>query len=164
MNINDRLAVLYTLEKFDYSAKKSDLISFLLNTNLFNRKKLELLFDSLIESNLIESEIRAHNEYFSILDEGKLVLNFFIGRLDNKIKETIDSVASETKIHNKNYKSHHRYDKIKNSLVLNISNDEKIIFSISINMSLEDYVEIADKLDDFTINDARKIIDFISAN
>ncbi len=163
MDINERLAVLYALEKFNYSAKKSDLISFFLSANLFNRKKLELIFDSLIDSNLIESEIRAYNEYYSILDEGKLVLNFFIGRLDNKIKQQIDTVASEKKVHNQKYKSHHHYDKIKNTLILTISNNEKVYFSVHISMTLEEYVEIADKLDEFTVHDAKKIIDFISA-
>jgi predicted transcriptional regulator len=87
----NKLLLLYIFNKVQMPISNSHITQIVLENNLINYFSLQQFLSELIESEFIKDEKKDRQHILTITPKGKNALEFFMNRIPEKRKETIDS-------------------------------------------------------------------------
>lgn len=97
-----KLIVLYMLDRVNVGISHAQLSSFMLEKEYTNFITLQQVLSDLRETELIKSETMSTRTYFTITEEGRKTLSYFINRIGEAIKDDVDSFLAENNLELKN--------------------------------------------------------------
>ena len=134
----NKLLLLYILDKIDIPMENSQITQFVLENNYMNYFYTQQYISELIDAKFIEVLNKNDKKFYTLSFAGKSVLNYFNNRIPNKLKNEIDikykikkkQLISDTQILGDYYK------KNESEYVVNLEVIEKDItlFTLSLNV------------------------------
>lgn len=161
----NKLLILYILNKIDTPITNSSLTQIVLENNLINYFSLQQYISELIESGFIEISKEINKQLLRISLKGKRTLEFFIDRIPEKKLKVIDDYLKDQNIEPENkYTTISRYEAIGNEYFVDIKllENEKIIFDLRLRTSsLEKATSICENWERNYVTLYEKIIDLL---
>lgn len=134
----NKLLLLYILDKIDMPMENSQITQFILENNYMNYFYTQQYISELIDAKFIEVLNKNDKKFYTLSFEGKSVLNYFNNRIPNKLKNEIDikykikkkQLINDTQILGEYYK------KNESEYIVNLEVIEKDItlFTLSLNV------------------------------
>ncbi|MED9904962.1 MAG: DUF4364 family protein [Lachnospiraceae bacterium] len=90
-----KLIVLYMLNRVSFPLTKAQVGDFIQEKEYTNFFTLQQVISELIDTNLIKAQSIRNRTHLAITDEGRETLRFFENRINDAIKQDIDSYFSE---------------------------------------------------------------------
>ncbi|SEF71554.1 protein of unknown function [Caloramator fervidus] len=134
----NKLLILYILNKIEAPITNSYLTQIILENNLINYFSLQQYISELIENGFIDTIKQINKQLLKISTKGKRTLEFFIDRVpENKLKLIDDYLKNQSKEPEDKYTAFSRYESIGNEYFVDIKllEKEKIIFDLRLRTS-----------------------------
>ena len=91
----NKLIILYLIEKIEIPLSNSEICQFALEKNLMNYFSIQQYLTELVESNLLEMITENNSTRYTITADGEETLNYFIKHISNYAKTVINTYAKE---------------------------------------------------------------------
>lgn len=85
-----KLIVLYMLQNSENSLTNSQISEFILDREYTNYFHLQQAISELVEADLIEMHTRTNTSYYSLTEEGRKTLSYFVQELSSDIKKEVN--------------------------------------------------------------------------
>lgn len=90
-----KLIVLYMLNKVKFQLTYSQISGLLLEKEYMDFMTMQQVLSELADTGLVKSDTLMNRTYFSITDEGHETLSYFENRIDDTIKDEINTLLAE---------------------------------------------------------------------
>lgn len=97
-----KLIVLYMLDRVTFPLTKAQVGNFILDREYTNFLTLQQIIAELIDADLVEARSNRNRTHLLITDEGRETLSFFENRINDSIKEEINTFFSENEMEMRN--------------------------------------------------------------
>ena len=97
-----KLIVLYMLNRVNFPLTKAQVGDFILEREYTNFLTLQQAFAELIDADLVVAKSNRNRTHLVITDEGRATLSYFENRINNSIKEEIDSFFNANELEMRN--------------------------------------------------------------
>lgn len=136
----NKLLLLYILDKIDMPMENSQITQFVLENNYMNYFSTQQYISELIDSNFIEVQYNKNNskKSYKLSDSGKSALAYFDNRIPTKLKKEIDGkyIKKKKELINETQIVADYYKKSDSQYIINLKVIEKDItlFALSLNV------------------------------
>ena len=97
-----KLIVLYMLDRVTFPLTKAQVGNFILEREYTNFLTLQQVIAELIDADLVEARSNRNRTHLVITDEGKETLSFFANRINDSIKEEINTFFNDNEMEMRN--------------------------------------------------------------
>lgn len=137
----DKLKLLYIIDYINLPLTNNELTNYTLEHNNMDYFTLQLMLSDLCDSKFIEPYSKNGNEYYSISDAGKAVLEMFGDKLPEYFIKDVNTNYSHLKKEIKKQREllGHYYKRKDDEYIvsLQVTENESVIFNLSINVPTE---------------------------
>ena len=91
----NKLIILYLIEKIEIPLSNSEICQFALEKNLMDYFSVQQYLSELVESGLLEMTTENNSTRYTITSDGEDTLNYFIKHISNYAKSVINNYAKE---------------------------------------------------------------------
>ena len=91
----NKLIILYLIEKIEIPLSNSEICQFALEKNLMDYFSVQQYLSELVESGLLEMATENNSTRYTITSDGEDTLNYFIKHISNYAKSVINNFAKE---------------------------------------------------------------------
>jgi predicted transcriptional regulator len=91
----NKLIILYLIEKIEIPLSNSEICQFALEKNLMDYFSVQQYLSELVESNLLEMTAENNSTRYTITNDGEDILNYFTKHISNYAKTVINTYAKE---------------------------------------------------------------------
>lgn len=91
----NKLIILYLIEKIEIPLSNSEICQFALEKNLMDYFSVQQYLSELVESSLLEMTTENNSTRYTITNDGEDILNYFIKHISNYAKTVINTYAKE---------------------------------------------------------------------
>lgn len=85
-----KLLLLYIIDKSETPLTNAQITEFVLENNYMNYFLIQQFLSELVASQFIENSRNGNKEIYTLLEKGKITLDYFIDRIPEEIKKDID--------------------------------------------------------------------------
>lgn len=97
-----KLIVLYMLDRVNFPLTKAQVGDFILEREYTNFLTLQQAIAELIDAGMVSARSSRNRTYLVLTDEGRTTLSYFTNRINDSIKEEIDSYFSDHEMEMRN--------------------------------------------------------------
>lgn len=97
-----KLIVLYMLDRVTFPLTKAQVGNFILERDYTNFLTLQQVIAELIDADLVEARSNRNRTHLVITDEGRETLSYFENRINNSIKEEINTFFNDNEMEMRN--------------------------------------------------------------
>lgn len=136
----NKLLLLYIIAKSKEPLNNQEITELILENNYMNYFLVQQYLSELIKSNFIEIKMINNKKTYNLLDKGKLTLNYFEDRINQKIKKELLDVLGVSEVVEKEKELISEYFKEdENNFIVNLKLKEgkNTLFSLYLNMPNE---------------------------
>lgn len=164
----NKLLLLYIINKSPYTFSKNQLNEFILEKNYMNYFFLQQYLSELVDSGLIEITTEENEAKYLISEKGRLTLKYFDTKIPNDIKEELEEEFNSNKILQKKESQvladYFPRENSQYTVNLKLVENEDILFSLYLNVASEEQAQMIckgwkDRTDDIYINIINMLIE-----
>lgn len=142
----NKLLLLYIIKESTYNFTKNQLTEFILEKNYINFFSVQQYLGELVESDFIELTEEENEQKYNLLEKGKVALDYFMGKIPEKIKKDLEIEFNSQKVQQKidTQVLSEYYQRDDGQYVVNlklVENGDKL-FSLYLNVATEKQAEL----------------------
>lgn len=142
----NKLLLLYIIKESPHTFSKNKLTEFILEKNYMNFFSVQQYLSELVDSDFIDLIDDENEAVYSLLEKGEIALDYFIGKIPDKIKNDLEIEFKSQKIQEKKdtqvVSEHYQRDDGQYVVNLKLVENGDTLFSLYLNVASEKQAEL----------------------
>lgn len=142
----NKLLLLYIIKESTYNFTKNQLTEFILEKNYLNFFSVQQYLSELVDSDFIELVEEENQQKYNLLDKGTVALEYFMGKIPERIKKDLEVEFHSQKIQQKKetqvISEHYQRDDGQYVVNLKLVENGDTLFSLYLNVATEQQAEL----------------------
>lgn len=145
----NKLVLLYIIKESPRSYSKNQLTEFILEKNYMNFFSVQQYLSELVNSEFIELLEEDNEAVYCLLEKGKIALDYFMGKIPEKVKNDLELEFQSQKIKEKKetqvLSEYYQRDDGQYVVNLKLVENEDTLFSLYLNVASEKQAELVSR-------------------